>query len=281
MNKKIKVIIYLIVVAVVIFLSLKALKQDNGIKPEILDNVVILDEAKVLPENEGKLVLISGKVETDYYLTDDDLGLELDTCKAKKSVEMYQYTIKNDELDYKWDENVQYEYVTNDSGRRFYNPEKSIESSETCDEAYIGEFLIPEGLTKQLPYNATIKDLPKIDGFRIKDDYLTNSGAVAEVGDLRIRVSYTDLEKLGEVSILAKQVGDSFEEYKLNTNYNAFNVYQNKITNKDELGKQIDQNSEDMKIMIIVVIIVIIIIGIVLFREDIKNLIEKTKSKNN
>ena len=62
MTKKIKIVIYIIVVIFSVFLIAKAIKQESGANPEILDKVVILDEAKVLPENEGKLVLVSGKL---------------------------------------------------------------------------------------------------------------------------------------------------------------------------------------------------------------------------
>lgn len=35
-------------------------------------------------------------------------------------------------------------------------------------------------------------------------------------------MSYVNLEKLGDISILAKQVGDGFDEYKLDTGAYAF-----------------------------------------------------------
>lgn len=277
MSKKIKIIIYIIVILLVVFLATKAMKQNDGTKPEILDKVVILEEAKVFPENEGKLVLVPGKLETDYYLIDDELDLEIDSCKAQRKVEMYQYTINNDEVSYEWADDVKYEYVKDSTGKKYYNPEKTIESSETYDVADLGEFVVPEGLTKQLPYNATIKDLPEVPGYKIRDDYLTDSSAVTQVGDLRIKLNYVDLEKLGEVSILAKQVGDSFEEYKLDNGYSEFTVYQTKITNKEELAKQLDKTTKDMYGGIIIVAAIIVVIGVILFKDDIKALTSKNK----
>lgn len=50
-----------------------------------------MNEAKVLPENEGKLVLVSGKLKASEVFKDNTFGLELDTFRVNKIVEMYQY----------------------------------------------------------------------------------------------------------------------------------------------------------------------------------------------
>lgn len=91
MAKKIKIVIYIIVVIFSVFLVAKAIKQESGANPEVLDKVVILNEAKVLPENEGKLVLVSGKLKASEVFKDNTFGLELDTFRVNKIVEMYQH----------------------------------------------------------------------------------------------------------------------------------------------------------------------------------------------
>ncbi|MFR5765289.1 MAG: hypothetical protein ACLUF5_01650 [Clostridia bacterium] len=105
--KKIKIVIYIIVVIFSVFLIAKAIKQESGANPEILDKVVILDEAKVLPENEGKLVLVSGKLKASEVFKDNTFGIELDTFKVNKIVEMYQYKAGNDEVGYEWKDKVE------------------------------------------------------------------------------------------------------------------------------------------------------------------------------
>lgn len=45
---------------------------------------------------------------------------------------------------------------------------------------------------------------------------------------------------------MPKQVGNGFEEYKLDTGAYAFNVYQTKISNKEELAKALEQDSKNM-----------------------------------
>ena len=301
MAKKIKIVIYIIVVIFSVFLVAKAIKQESGANPEVLDKVVILNEAKVLPENEGKLVLVSGKLKASEVFKDNTFGLELDTFRVNKIVEMYQYKEGNDEVGFEWKEKVEKKSIISGSGGIYRNPEKSMSSINKCDKAYLGEFTVSEKLTQRINNNEKV-ELPEIEGFKRKGEYLTNSKWGPSVGDIRIKMSYVNLEKLGDISILAKQVGDGFEEYKLDTGayaFNiriereklnigfikaftgayAFNVYQTKISNKEELAKALEQDSKNMAGGMIFIIIVLIIIGIILFRTNIKNLIDKIKNK--
>ena len=278
MAKKIKIIIYIIVVIFSVFLVGKAIKQENGANPEILDKVVILEEAKVIPENEGKLILVYGRPKASKTFKDNKFGIELDTFRVNKIVEMYQYKARNDEVGYEWNEKVEKKSVISSSGGIYYNPEKSMSSINKCDEAYLGEFIVSEKLTQRISNNEKV-ELPEIEGFKRKGEYLTNSKWGPKVGDIRIKMSYVNLEKLGDISILAKQVGNGFEEYKLDTGAYAFNVYQTKISNKEELAKALEQDSKNMAGGMIFIIIVLIIIGIILFRDNIKNLIDKIKNK--
>ena len=278
MARKIKIVIYIIVVIFSVFLIAKAIKQESGANPEILDKVVILDEAKVLPENEGKLVLVSGKLKASEVFKDNTFGIELDTFRVNKTVEMYQYKAGNDEVGYEWKDKVEKKTITSGSGGIYRNPEKSMSSINKCDKAYLGEFTVSEQLTQRINDNEKV-ELPEIEGFKRKGEYLTNSKWGPSVGDIRIKMSYVNLEKLGDISILAKQVGDGFEEYKLDTGAYAFNVYQTKISNKEELAKALEQDSKNMAGGMIFIIIVLIIIGIILFRDNIKNLIDKIKNK--
>jgi len=280
MAKKIKIVIYIIVVIFSVFLVAKAIKQESGANPEVLDKVVILNEAKVLPENEGKLVLVSGKLKASEVFKDNTFGLELDTFRVNKIVEMYQYKEGNDEVGFEWKEKVEKKSIISGSGGIYRNPEKSMSSINKCDKAYLGEFTVSEKLTQRINNNEKV-ELPEIEGFKRKGEYLTNSKWGPSVGDIRIKMSYVNLEKLGDISILAKQVGDGFEEYKLDTGAYAFNVYQTKISNKEELAKALEQDSKNMAGGMIFIIIVLIIIGIILFRTNIKNLIDKIKNKTN
>ena len=198
MAKKIKIVIYIIVVIFSVFLIAKAIKQESGANPEVLDKVVILNEAKVLPENEGKLVLVSGKLKASEVFKDNTFGLELDTFRVNKIVEMYQYKAGNDEVGYEWKDKVEKKSIISGSGGIYRNPEKSMSSINKCDKAYLGEFTVSEKLTQRINNNEKV-ELPEIEGFKRKGEYLTNSKWGPSVGDIRIKMSYVNLEKLGDI----------------------------------------------------------------------------------
>ena len=84
---------------------------------------------------------------------------------------------------------------------------------------------------------------------------------------------------VGATGLVGREFIKVIEEYKLDTGAYAFNVYQTKISNKEELAKALEQDSKNMAGGMIFIIIVLIIIGIILFRTNIKNLIDKIKNK--
>ena len=54
-------------------------------------SVLSLPEARVLPENEGKLVHVFGKAVTDEIVTDTEFEVAVNAIKLKRKVEMYQW----------------------------------------------------------------------------------------------------------------------------------------------------------------------------------------------
>ena len=68
-----------------------------------LDAAVYLDEPVVLPENEGKLVIIHGKPEMTAPAYDEELGLTINTIKAYRYAEEYKLTSsEKHEYKYAW-----------------------------------------------------------------------------------------------------------------------------------------------------------------------------------
>ena len=87
--KNIGKIILLVLGVALIALSAKALMEVPG-QQAALDAAVYLDEAVILPENEGKMVIIHGKPEMISPAYDEELGLTLDTIKAYRYDEEYK-----------------------------------------------------------------------------------------------------------------------------------------------------------------------------------------------
>lgn len=102
MNKrKLLRILLLALGALIIVLSVRglvSLPASGG----ALEGAVYLEEAVVLPENEGKMVIIHGKVETTAPACDEELGLTLQTVKAYRYDEEYRQTVF-DSKEKKWD----------------------------------------------------------------------------------------------------------------------------------------------------------------------------------
>ena len=89
--KNIGKIILLVLGAALIALGVKAFVELPGQKAA-LEAAVYLDEPVILPENEGKMVIIHGKPEMTAPAYDEELGLTLNTIKAYRYDEEYKQT---------------------------------------------------------------------------------------------------------------------------------------------------------------------------------------------
>lgn len=97
---KIGKIILIVLGVALIALGVKGLMDIPGQKA-MLEAAVYLNEPVVLPENEGKLVIIHGKPEMTAPAYDEELGLTLDTIKAYRYAEEYKQT-SGEQLEYKY-----------------------------------------------------------------------------------------------------------------------------------------------------------------------------------
>jgi len=98
--KNIGKIILLVLGIALIALGIKNFADLPG-QSDVLEAAVYLDEPVVLPENEGKMVIIHGKPEMTAPAYDEELGLTLDTIKAYRYAEEYKLT-SSEQLEYKY-----------------------------------------------------------------------------------------------------------------------------------------------------------------------------------
>lgn len=103
-----------------------------------LEAAVYLDEPVVLPENEGKMVIIHGKPEMTAPAYDEELGLTLDAIKAYRYAEEYKLTSS---------EKLEYTYGWVAKGQ------KSI-----IGKASLGEFALDEKTLIGLPADSEYED---------------------------------------------------------------------------------------------------------------------------
>ena len=135
--KSIGKIILIVLGVALLALGVKGLMDIPG-QQAMLNAAVYLDEPVVLPENEGKLVIIHGKPEMTAPAYDEELGLTLNTIKAYRYAEEYKL-ISSEQLLYK------YGWVA--------KGQKSI-----VGKASLGEFALDEKTLIGLPADSEYED---------------------------------------------------------------------------------------------------------------------------
>ncbi len=100
MAKKIIGIVLIIIGLFTAFLGFKAMSQAPEAAEKLKEAVYVAD-AKVYPENEGKVVIVPGKIEAELPLVDVKTGLKLPTIKATKQ-SWYAVGVKSVDTGYDW-----------------------------------------------------------------------------------------------------------------------------------------------------------------------------------
>jgi len=201
--------------------------------------VISVPADKVDPANEGRLVHLSGPVTADGTLTDDQYGVSAEALKLIRHVEMYQWVEekKSEEkkklgggtetvttYDYKkeWsDDAVDSASFRHPEGHE--NPGALPVESQTltAEPITLGAFtLAPEQVEKlggevDLPVGEEqAAQIPEEQSEGVQVDngrfYLGENPASPQIGDARISFQVV---KPGPRSLVARQVGDTFEAY--------------------------------------------------------------------
>ena len=121
----------------VIWLSARAL-LDAPVYKEVLGSAVYLEEPVVLPENEGKMVIIHGKPEMIAPVYDEEIGITINAFKAYRYAEEYKQTAwKGNRTTYSW---------------------ASIGQKSLAGEASLGEFILDEKTLIAFPADSDYED---------------------------------------------------------------------------------------------------------------------------
>jgi len=190
--------------------------------------------------NEGKLVHITGVAEADKPVKDPVFGIVADALKLRRDVEMYQWkedskSETKQKLGGGEETTTTYTYskawasglidssnFKEPSGHK--NPAEMPVDSETfvAPAIHVGKFQLPPSLTDKIdnyvPRPATEAeakaaaketdaDIQTVTGGQL---YVGADPGTPAVGDLRVTFK---MAPSGPVSIVAKQIGDTFEEF--------------------------------------------------------------------
>ena len=153
MGKKIGGIILIACALFTAFLGIKAAGNAPG-NQEIIKDAVYVADGKVLPENEGKVVIVNGTLDAPLPFVDDETGIELDSIVAYRRVEKARVELGSDgEKDtWSWNSTIS----ENDLG----GSKKLVAPGVT-----LGEFEVAEILMQPVP------TFGELDEFYIGEDY--------------------------------------------------------------------------------------------------------------
>lgn len=271
MKRNVFKILYVVLLLAMIFLAVKGFTQGKGTPEEIAEKLVIVEDAKILEENEGKLVLISGKMETDTVLEFEDEGVKVNTPILKREVEMYIY--ERDEDDYDrvvriWSkESPENGVLDKKLNKNFYNPTKDIDHEEKYSDVQVGDFTIASKVIKNLKLNAVVSDFSEISGLRVENETILTTAEEGnfEIGDYRMQYFYLDLSNTPEYTFIGKQKDGNLEEYKLDTGKGILQKFEGNLT-KEEALEELTAMGKRGNIAAVIIVVVLLVFGVFIFK---------------
>ncbi|MBR3230389.1 MAG: hypothetical protein IKF91_06160 [Bacilli bacterium] len=253
-----KIILAIVVIYFTIFAFIN-INKEKDMNKDILDNVVYVTDGVVNPKNEGKLVLVSGKIDYDNLV--GFLELEnFSSIKVNRKVEDYVkiYDEDNNEYEYKWVERK--ESLENNDGDYL----KKIISEEKVSSIKIGDFELDEKGLSLIPADKYYSKQEKVGDLITKGIYYSRDPDEENLkeGDIKITYKYYDLDKNPYLSVLAVQKGNSFVPYKVDKKKSFYQVFTSKVDSKKKLTKELELNVKRTKKGKFLFIVMIIGVGI-------------------
>lgn len=229
-------IILLIVVVYFIVFAIINVNKEKDINKQILDKVTYVTDGKINKKNEGKLVLVTGKVGYDKLVSFIELPEDFGTIKISRKVEDYVKEYDEDSKEYEYDWEERKKPLNNESD----NYLERIVSEEKTSNVTIGEFKLDKKGLDLIPTRIYAK--------AESIGELTTTGIAYErdpweedlkEGDIKLSYQYYDIKKNPYITVLAIQRGDSFEPYEVDKKSSVYRLYVGKINTKEKLAKQL------------------------------------------
>ena len=103
-----KIILIIIVVYFIVFAIINVNKEKD-INKQILDKVIYVTDGKIDKKNEGKLVLVTGKIGYDNLVSFIELPEDFGTIKISREVEDFvkEYNETSEKYEYDWKERTE------------------------------------------------------------------------------------------------------------------------------------------------------------------------------
>ena len=128
-------IILIAVVAFLVITGVKNINKEKSTNSDILKKVTIVSDGKIDPANEGKLVLVSGKISFDGNIAFEELDEPIDSFKVSRKVEEFFEYVNDGKKHYEWRERTAANQNASKLLDFLYSTEKTITPN-------IGEFFL-------------------------------------------------------------------------------------------------------------------------------------------
>lgn len=264
--------VYVLVLVFLIFLAIKGAVQSKGAPEEFAEKIIEVEDAKVLEENEGKLVLISGKMEASEYLEFKDQGVKVKSPILERKVEMYQYIVDDNDhtrIERRWSKLEPEKTLYDEKTNKYYkNPNMEIKDEKNYTDAKVGEFTIDADTLVRIQPDKAFKDFEIPEGYRVEDETVlltAHDKNTVQVGDYRMQFSYLDVENDKEFTFIGKQENGKINEYTLDTGKKVLEAHKGTL-NKDEAIKTFAKGETAAKYVSLVLIAIMLVFGFFIFK---------------
>jgi len=252
-------------------------KNLNSVMAEVKDTLVAVEDAKISPENEGKPVLISGKLYVKNEIKDEEFNVSVKSSKLNRTVYIYRWDKQKIETEDD-DAETRYEWVKVWSNRVEHpgykgNPtEKPIEDKEFINKVYLGDFTVNHAdmkrfATKSVTSEGLDATTAKRFGLTVANGCLTNAiRERANIGDVMIEFTYVDLDAVNTVSMVGMQKGNELVPYIGKGKGTLHDLWTEQMS-KDDVFNYVSKNSKGRKILAAIVFVILGLIGLNFFRR--------------
>nr|XP_006631031.1 PREDICTED: transmembrane protein 43 isoform X1 [Lepisosteus oculatus] len=244
-----------------------AASLDEGLSLVVpLDNIHSVD-----PQNNGKLVHLSGPLRTPQPLNDPNYRISVHAAKLKREVEMYQWVEYQESRDYEenGERKTETTYTYNTewkseviNSRNFdkeighINPSAMAVESVTvvAPDVSVGSFVLSKSLVDKIDNfkKLSLAGLPPPDFFMTTDGdyfYHTQNPRRPEVGDVRVSFYYAGLSGEGTypgptqvVSIVARQKDNWLVSYRTKSGDVLEILYLEELSAQEVFEKEQESN---------------------------------------
>lgn len=252
--------------------------EDNNVKnikttEEMKASYIDVTSEIIDSSNEGKLIATNGPIIYNGEVIDTIFNVRVDSPLLKRVVEAYQweeesstdedgyttYTYNKVWKDYIIDSSEFHEGGHDNAFSLPYNNETYV-----ADEVYVGAFKLTKEQASDLSTKGVVKefDSEKVleKDYTIHEQYLTTSIDLAnpKIGDIRISFEYHDAK---ELSVLAVQRGDGFEDYESSVEKTVSKMVDGKY-NGEQLVTIIEKENKILKWVLRIAGIIASVIGV-------------------